>query len=627
MTARLGFIVAVISLGTTALAADPKPIPNATEYRNVRYLPDWRYSGDPATHRDYQMLLDVAVPQDGREQHPVLFVVHGGGWSGGSKDQNNHRDIMSYFVERGFVAVNLNYIMRPRGIFPQVFWDYADAARFIRKNSATYKADPARFGAIGLSAGGWLISSAGHGSGDLLCTNHQQSMHIADLWQRGWSRPGRHYEENFARPIANRAPAYPGLYGRFQAISYDFSFRTQFGSGNSPACNQWMGEGYQLPSDVQTAIDQSRFEFTRTVLTHPGYKGRKVHVPPLFESLQKDGSDKAEAVSRDGKSRVPAIERIYQFFQHQLVDNPRTPVPEVHPANRFFSDTSEVEFVLPIADATIRYQVLPIRLGKGKTWRDLQPPVAEGATSDWTEYSGPFRVESTCLVRAIASSPNRRDSTIAEAHYFKGVSVPRVTGPDVDVLPPGETGKRYSVRFTSNSQTPRWFLAGDLVPYPTRHKSHFTYPNNMVMNYRAGEWSGTPIKPGRYWVQVWVNDRPGSIATHRNYIWKVTGKDLSDSEDRPADLADRKLELVFFPGERNYPAPQISALLNEHGIPCIVDRDKNGSLMLVNREQVSQAQMLAEQFLASIKFKGEVRWLTDADAATSHKTPRALTPR
>lgn len=167
MTVRLALIFVFVSFGaTSADAAKTEPIPDATEYRNVRYLPEWRYSGDPAPHRDDQMLLDVAVPDDGHEAHPVLFVVHGGGWSGGSKDQGIHRDIMSYFVERGFVAVNLNYVMRPRGIFPQVFWDYADAARFIRKNARKFKADPARFGAIGLSAG----SSVRPGTGAVICS-------------------------------------------------------------------------------------------------------------------------------------------------------------------------------------------------------------------------------------------------------------------------------------------------------------------------------------------------------------------------------------------------------------------------------------------------------------------------
>lgn len=605
------FSVAAVA-GDSIFAADVQPIADAMEYRDVRYLSDWRYSGDPAVDRDHQMLLDIAVPDDGLDQHPVLFVVHGGGWSGGDKDQRIHRDIMRYFVERNFVVVNLNYILRPRGIFPQVFWDYADAARFIRSHAEKYRVDPARFGAIGLSAGGWLISSAGHGSGDLLCTSHQQSEHIVDLWRRGWSRPGRDGEENFARPIASPNPSYPSSYGRFQAISYDFSFRTKFATGNSPACNQWMGEDYRLPPDDQQAVDTGRFEFTRTVLTHPSYARRKVHVPPLFDSPQKDGSNKAEAYSINGKTRVSAIERIYQFFRYQLVDHPRTPVPEIHPAVRVFEREATVRFVMPVTDARIRYQVIPIERQQDVSWRDLQPPIRDGETDSWLEYKGAFPIRSTCLIRAIASSEGFRDSMIAEAHFFRGVSQPAVTFPDGDELPSGQTGKPYSVRFQSDSETPHWFLAGDLVPHRHRRDSHFTYPNNMVMNYHSGVWSGTPVKPGRYWIQVWVNDRPGGLATHRDYLWNVEGDDLSTGAKLPVEINDTHQELVFFPGERNYPAPQISSLLNEHGIPCIVERDGNGSLILVRKPQLAEAAAIAKEYLTAIRFKAEVRWLDES---------------
>ena len=56
--------------------------------------------------------------------------------------------------------------------------------------------------------------------------------------------------------------------------------------------------------------------------------------------------------------------------------------------------------------------------------------------------------------------------------------------------------------------------------------SQLIYPNGMLMD-TDGVWSGTPTKPGTYWLQVWVNGEPGSIASHRDYLWTVTGEDLS----------------------------------------------------------------------------------------------------
>jgi len=578
----------------------------AAEYENVKYLPAWRYAGDMASDRDYQMVMDISVPEDGKPQHPVLFVVHGGGWSAGSKDQGIYRDIAKYFVERGYVCVRLNYIMRPRGMFPQVFWDYADAARFMRKSAVTYRVDPTKFGAIGLSAGGWLISSAGHGSGDLFCLNHQQSIHIGELWQRDWRRDSKDFEESFARPMVNPRPSNPDVYSRFQAISYDFSFRTKFGSGNSPACNQWVGEGYELRPEEQAAIDTGKFDYSQTVLTHPSYKGRKVHVPPLFSAIQKDGKNKAEAISISGKDRVDAIERIYQFFQYQLVENPRTPTPEIQPSWRMIEGETEVRFIMPMDDADIRYQVTPLVAEKGKSWSDLHPLI--GDTEHWKRYDAPFKVSENCLVRAVAMSKSRRNSTIAEAHFFTGDDTAKITAPEVFELPPAETGKLYSMKFKSNAKNARWFLAGDLVPYSPRNQSHFEYPNNMVMNYQTGEWSGAPTKPGKYWIQVWVNDQSGGIARHRDYTWTVTGEDLSDETKPPPELSDTNLELVYLPGEKSYPADQIAKMLNLNGIRAIVQKEKQGSLFLTPRDDRERARKLIEDYLQAIKYKGDVRW-------------------
>lgn len=285
----LSFLLPILCFLNGAIADQkpPQPIEGATEYRNVRYLPDWRYADDPASHRDRQMVMDVVVPRDEHADHPVLFVVHGGGWSAGDKDQGLYRDVMQYFVKRGFVCVGLNYILRPRGMFPQVFWDYVEAVRFMRRHAKRYKVHPEQFGAIGFSAGGWLISSAGHANGDLFCQNHQQSEHIGKMWEHDWRIGNREREGTFLKPMVAPTMSDPQIYGLVQAVSYDFAFRTKLASGNSPACNQWVGQGYKLRPDDQAAVESGKFDYSQTVFTHPSYQGRKLHVPPLFPSIQK----------------------------------------------------------------------------------------------------------------------------------------------------------------------------------------------------------------------------------------------------------------------------------------------------------------------------------------------------
>ena len=601
-------LLVIAAMSTATHAKPPAPIKGTTEHRDVRYLPDWRYSGDPAAHRDGQMVMDLVVPDDGKETHPVLLVVHGGGWSAGTKDEKGYRDIMAYFAQRGYVTVGFNYILRPRGMFPQVLWDYGTAARFLRENAEEYKVDPTKFGAIGLSAGGWLITSAGHGSGDLFLRNHQHSDHIGRLWELGWRAGGRHYEDTFLRPMVSPDPVYPEIHGRFQAISYDFAFRTGDATGNSPASNQWAGVGYGLRPEEQAAVDSGRFDYSQTLLTHPDYKGQKVHVPPLFESIQKDGSDKAEAIGIDGESRVAAIERIYQFFQYELIENPRTPMPEFRPTTRFFDEQVEVSFVLPMEGGQIRYQVLPLQQEKGKRWWETIPQVEEGEWGGWTTYDGPFTVTQNSLVRAVAMSDGRRASTVAEAHFFEGVDVARVTSPEAMELPEAETGEAYSVKFESDAESPRWFLAGDLVPYTSRNDAAYTYPNGMVFDTRTGEWSGTPTRPGRYWVQVWVNEEPGTVAAYRDYVWTVTGEDLSDEPERLAELEDPYAELVWLTDPRHPKPAAVGNLLNEHGIPQVIQEEKEGTLVLVREEHRDEAKRVLTAWLEEIDFKGEAKW-------------------
>lgn len=565
-TAILAVTTALLAAASLARADDaarhlePFTIEGATSYHHVRYLPDWRYSDDLSPRRDFEMVMDIHVPDDGRERHPVLFVVHGGGWGGGTKNAGPLKQAMTYFTQRGFVCVGFNYILRPRGIFPQVFWDYHDAARFLRNHAEQYKIDPAAFGAIGYSAGGWLISSAGHGSGDLMVRNHQHSTSLIELAHRGWSQPAKRYEDGFLRVMQNPAPAYPGTYGRFQAISMDFQFRIQYASGNTPAFNRWGGKGLKGKPAFEAAIVSGEFDYVQTKLTHPKYSGA-VHIPPLFEARDKDGRNLAGALSPDGTREVDAIEVIHAFFQDQLVDNPRTPMPEVWPAWRVVEGPTTVRLVMPAIEHAIRYHVAAIpRDAQGRPDPDAVPPPPDADDAEaWLAYDGPFEVAPDRVVYAIATSAGRRPSTVAEAHFLEGPPVPKVTAPDVFDLPKATTGQPYAVDFDADlpQDQQRWFLQGDLIPHIPWKQTNFVYPNGMTFNQRAGVWSGTPDTPGRYWVQVWVNDGSGRVAGYRDYRWVVEGDDLSPGEDAPAALEDEHIELVYLTLDGKSRVPQM----------------------------------------------------------------------
>jgi acetyl esterase/lipase len=66
------------------------------------------------------LLLDAYVPDNELENRPVLMLVHGGGFTGGSKEQEALVNLAKYFSERGFVVFSIDYrLLSNRGTIPQ----------------------------------------------------------------------------------------------------------------------------------------------------------------------------------------------------------------------------------------------------------------------------------------------------------------------------------------------------------------------------------------------------------------------------------------------------------------------------------------------------------------------------
>ncbi len=86
-----------------------------------------------------------------RKLLPCIIVIHGGGWSAGSKE--DHDDLTWNLAGRGFVAATINYRLAPAHLFPAQIEDAKCAVRFLRAHAADYGIDPERIGAVGFSAG------------------------------------------------------------------------------------------------------------------------------------------------------------------------------------------------------------------------------------------------------------------------------------------------------------------------------------------------------------------------------------------------------------------------------------------------------------------------------------------
>lgn len=107
--------------------------------------------------------LDLYQPEKLDKPVPGLIFIHGGAWSGGS------RDVYKYYTtrlaQRGYVAVTVSYRLSGEAPFPAAVEDVKCAVRWLRANAAKYHVNPDQLAALGGSAGGHLSMMLGYAAG------------------------------------------------------------------------------------------------------------------------------------------------------------------------------------------------------------------------------------------------------------------------------------------------------------------------------------------------------------------------------------------------------------------------------------------------------------------------------
>jgi acetyl esterase/lipase len=103
-------------------------------------------------------MMDVYFPESGG-LWPVLVYVHGGAWMHGDKSEAGM--FARLMTAQGYLVVSVNYRLYPEAQFPAMIEDVKCAVRSLRANAAQYNLDPNRVGAVGVSAGGHLVSLLG----------------------------------------------------------------------------------------------------------------------------------------------------------------------------------------------------------------------------------------------------------------------------------------------------------------------------------------------------------------------------------------------------------------------------------------------------------------------------------
>lgn len=152
-----------------ALAVKAQPEHKILVTENIAY----RTNVGPST------VLDLAQPQFGPQHNrPAILIIHGGGWSAGSKNDHVYRSLMIDYAMKGYVVCNMNYRLLQEAEPPACIEDVRCAIRWMKANAQQLGIDPNRIGTFGHSAGGHLSLMAG------VSANSKSFNDSADPWKQ-----------------------------------------------------------------------------------------------------------------------------------------------------------------------------------------------------------------------------------------------------------------------------------------------------------------------------------------------------------------------------------------------------------------------------------------------------------
>jgi acetyl esterase/lipase len=124
----------------------------ANQYRvvpNITYL----------TANNWEAKLDVYTPREASRPVPTLIYIHGGGWTGGSKEASVLT--LAPYLEMGWAVVNVEYRLARVSLAPAAVEDCLCALRWVLHNAKDYNFDTGRLVVTGNSAGGHLALTTG----------------------------------------------------------------------------------------------------------------------------------------------------------------------------------------------------------------------------------------------------------------------------------------------------------------------------------------------------------------------------------------------------------------------------------------------------------------------------------
>jgi len=140
------FLLAPFALLLLTSCAAAEPPAGVTVQKNVAYGPD------------LEQRLDVYLPAH-PDHAPILFMVHGGGWRRGDKDNPGViENKVAHWVPQGVIFVSVNYRMLPDAPPLTQANDVARALAKVQALAPSWGGDPGNIVIMGHSAGAHLVA-------------------------------------------------------------------------------------------------------------------------------------------------------------------------------------------------------------------------------------------------------------------------------------------------------------------------------------------------------------------------------------------------------------------------------------------------------------------------------------
>ena len=107
---------------------------------------------------EMDLRCDLYRPAPGTEKRMATIHLHGGGFTGGSKDTLTER--IQPYAAQGYLAIASQYRLLGQAPWPAMIEDVKAVIRWTRANAARLGIDPGRIVIVGYSAGGHLALTA-----------------------------------------------------------------------------------------------------------------------------------------------------------------------------------------------------------------------------------------------------------------------------------------------------------------------------------------------------------------------------------------------------------------------------------------------------------------------------------